>query len=373
MAARYLAAAKWALAYLDVHVGPYTYSTLTIVDPPLAGSGGGGMEYPTLVTGHSIWGTPEGIRLTEVVTVHEVVHNYFYGMIASNEAEEPWMDEGLTQYYEDRMMDDWFGLSRSVVDIPLIHIGNGERSRLAYTGSRNPRIAPLATPAWEFRYGGYGLSYFKTSTFLRTLERMIGRSAMDSAMKTYYRRWHFRHPGERDFRRVFNDVIPRIHGARFGETLDWFFDQMLHETGTCDYEVAGISSSRVHGTEPTDDGTTPPVGDSSAGGPPLFYASRVVIQRLGELYMPVDVEVTFDDGTRIRERWDGKARAVEFRYRRPGRVAAAVVDPDQVLLIDINRANNSRRWEPGSTVLNPATMLFLFWLQSLLQFSAVLG
>jgi hypothetical protein len=373
MAARYLAAARRALAYMDTHVGRYPYPTLTIVDPPLAGLEGGGMEYPTLITGFSAWGVPAGIRITEDVTVHEFVHNYFYGMVATNEFEEPWMDEGLTQYYEDRIMDDWFGPSRSYLDLGWMRTGNGERSRLAYTGSRNPRIAPLATPSWEFRYGGYGLSYYKTSTFLHTLERMIGQATMDSAITTYFRRWRFRHPGEQDFRSVFNDVVPRMHGTRFGKSLDWFFDQMLHETGTCDYGVGSISSIRLRGVEHTNaEGDSADADTSSDRLTPLFE-SRVVVHRIGELQFPVDVEVTFDDGTRIRERWNGKGRAIDFQYRRAERVASAVVDPDNVLLIDTNRANNSRRRDQGSTIQNTATMLFLFWIQTLLQFSAILG
>ena len=205
------------------------------------------MEYPTLATAGDFPLPEITLRTAEAVTVHEFVHNYFQGMVASNEFEEAWLDEGFTQYYEDRIMDGTYGVRTSLMDWLGIRIGNGEFSRGAYVGSRNPSVAPIATPAWKFEFGGYGmLTYFKTMLMLQTLEGLIGRPVMDSVMKTYFHRWRFRHPSGADFIAVVNEIVPRHHRARLGPNMDWFFDQVLYGTGVCDYAVTRARKQQNH-------------------------------------------------------------------------------------------------------------------------------
>lgn len=106
---RYFYAAKAALANYSKWFGPYPYATLSIVVPPKAGNGAGGMEYPTLVTAFGADDTTPGYDLERTV-VHEIGHQYFYGMVASNEFEEAWLDEGFTSYAEDKLMEQEYGL-----------------------------------------------------------------------------------------------------------------------------------------------------------------------------------------------------------------------------------------------------------------------
>lgn len=357
-----------AMAYMDSCVGPYPYPTFTLVDPPPGGESAGGMEYPTLVTvgDFPLPGVPT--RTAEVVTVHEFVHNYFQGMVASNEFEEAWLDEGLTQYYEERIMDATYGARTSFLDWMGLRIGNGEFSRGAYTGSRNPSIAPIATPGWMFEFGGYGtMTYFKTMLMLQTLEGLIGRPVMDSVMRVYFQRWRFRHPSGADFIAVVNGIVPRHHRARLGPNMDWFFDQVLFGTGVCDYAVTALSNSRTG--RPT--GNLPEShedGDTTGA-----FVSTITVSRLGDVMLPVDVRVTFDDGSEATEWWDGKDRNASFTYRRAGRIAKAVVDPDRKITIDMNTINNSRAAAPPSGPARPFTARLVFWLQTLLQCVGTIG
>src|SRR3972149_5919831 len=89
-----------ALQYFNDWLGKYPYPNLTVVDPPIKAFGAGGMEYPTLITGGSVYGLPEGLRFIELVTIHEFGHQYWYGLVGNNEFEEAWLDEGLNQYSE---------------------------------------------------------------------------------------------------------------------------------------------------------------------------------------------------------------------------------------------------------------------------------
>ena len=106
---RQFTAVKYALEYLTENVGPYPWPHLTFVDPPSIGSGAGGMEYTTLFTSISSNVMPSFFHFPEMVTVHEFGHAYFMGILASNEFEEPWLDEGVNSYWEERIMDNYYG------------------------------------------------------------------------------------------------------------------------------------------------------------------------------------------------------------------------------------------------------------------------
>ena len=106
---RQFTAVKYALEYLDENVGPYPWPHLTFVDPPSIGSGAGGMEYTTLFTSESSYFMPAFLHMPEMVTVHEFGHAYFMGILASNEFEEPWLDEGVNSFWEERIMDHFYG------------------------------------------------------------------------------------------------------------------------------------------------------------------------------------------------------------------------------------------------------------------------
>ncbi|RLD75468.1 MAG: M1 family peptidase, partial [Bacteroidetes bacterium] len=109
LAKRHIESAKIALDYFTEHLGPYPYGTLTIVDPPLTAFGSAGMEYPTFITAGSFAWMPEGIKFIENVVIHEFGHQYFMGILASNEFEEAWIDEGFNTYFETRIMDATYG------------------------------------------------------------------------------------------------------------------------------------------------------------------------------------------------------------------------------------------------------------------------
>lgn len=376
-AKRYFESAKAALEYFDKYVGKYPYPNLTIVDPAYGASGAGGMEYPTLITAGSMWGMGTSVKFAELVTVHEFGHEYWYGIVGNNEFEEAWLDEGVNQYYETRIMNETYGSRGSAIDLPGFQAGDFEVARLGYVAMRNPKIAPTATYGWKFNAGGYGnLTYQKTATFLTTLERLLGRAVMDTVMKTYFERWKFKHPCGRDFIAVFNELVPKFHGEKFGKSMDWYFDQVLYGTDICDYELTSIENKVV----------SAPRGIFDVKGEKLLsksgretseaqkmYDSRVVVNRLGEVRLPTTVLIHFENGDEIREPWDGQSRWVDFTYSRPERILWATVDPDTVLTVDINYQNNSKTTQPSRAPLWKYTLKFLFWLQNFLDLGSLIG
>ncbi|MGB2960425.1 MAG: M1 family metallopeptidase [Bacteroidota bacterium] len=356
LADRYLVPVRHALEYFASHLEPYPYPQLTIVDPPFGGGGAGGMEYPTLITTGMVRGIGTTVRWPEQVTVHEFAHQYWYGMVANNEFEEEWLDEGLTEYYECRIMDDVYGEKSSSHEILGVRSGTLEGSRLSYTGLRDPSFAPIVTPTWQIQERGiHRLTYSKATTVLATLERMIGREAMDSALFVYFQRWKFRHPRTSDFVAVFNEVVPAIHGNRFKVDLDWYFDQFLYGTETCDFELSSLSST--------------PIGE----GETKRFESTVAVRQLRDARIPVKVHVGFENGEELVELWDGQSATTSYTYWRPDRAVWAEIDPDRKILLDMNFINNSKTLSPPSWPLWKYTTWMLFLIQNLLQSLAFAG
>jgi len=365
---RYIQSTKAALQYFHNWVGKYPYPNVTVVDPPIKAFGAGGMEYPTLITGGSIYGLMEGVKLTEMVTVHEFGHQYWYGLVGNNEFEEPWLDEGLNQYSETRIMDETYGIKTSNIDFLGYRLGDLESARLGYLGMPNPKIAPTRLNGWEYKAGGYGgFVYSKTAVFMATLERLLGRPVMDEIMRTYFERWQFRHPSSRDFIAVVNEITQKRLGKKYGNDMNWYFDQVLYGTEICDYELTSINNRRISKPEGVLD--TQAKTDTSAAS--RLYEARIVVSRLGEVKMPVDVLVHFENGKETREHWDGQGRWKEFKYRGGDRIQWAKVDPDEVLQIDTNFLNNSKTLEVDSAPAWKYTVKFLFWIQNILQTSSL--
>ncbi|MBM3293337.1 MAG: M1 family metallopeptidase [Candidatus Aminicenantes bacterium] len=355
---RYFRSLRQGLEFFSRNYGPYPYETITLVDPAPGAMAAGGMEYPTLFTAGTMSFLPAGIRFPELVTIHEFGHGYWYGMVASNEFEEAWLDEGINTYSEIKAMDHYYGPDRSFIDLPGLKIGDMFYHRLAVIGSG--RFDPILRRSWEFVGGGsYGLNvYSKAALALLTLERILGEDIMAKVMRTYFEKWKFRHPRSEDFIRVAEEVS--------GRELDWFFDQVLRSPDKLDYAVSSVSSEKE--AVPTGrfgaGAVTAGPGGEEAG---QIIRSEVVVWRAGEWVFPQEIEVVFEDGSKVREAWDGRERWRKFVYRRPSRLVSAAVDPEGKCVLDVNWANNSKRLDPPKAPLRKHTLGLVGWVQHLLS------
>lgn len=365
LAERYLKAIHYAIDFCAEHFGPYPYPCLTIVDPPLHGTFSSAMEYPMFISTAAVCLLPEGVKTPEILIVHEFVHQYFGQVVASNEQEEAWLDEGITNYYEARIMDEYYGSQTSTVDVLGFRMGNMESNRADYFGLSDPQVSEIAHTSWLFREESFHtITYSKTTLLLHTLEGLAGAETLDEAMRTYFERWKFRHPGGADLTSVVSEVVFQKYGPLFGENLDWFFEQGLYGTGMCDYAVAAISnkpkpaSAGIFGE--LDDCTQPAQSHEQA------YRSTVTLHRLGELYFPLDVRITFEGGRAVTEQWDGRARSKVFTYEGPEKVVSAEIDPEQNIALDKNLINNSLSLEPERAGVRKRMLQFLVWMQNVM-------
>ncbi len=364
---RYLHALKFALEYLDTHVGKYPYPVITVVDPPFHGLRSGLMEYPTLITVGAFYGMPAGIRTIESLAVHEFAHQYFMGMVASNEKEEAWLDEGMVTYFEDRIIDAAYGDKRSLVDVFGYRFDNRELTRLEYTTMANPREGSTARPGWYFSdTNSKPLIYSKTATTLRTVEALVGADQMDRIIRTYFNTWKFRHPKGADFMAVLRQELMAGPDTVLGRQVYDLVENSIYRTLVLDYAVTRISNEEL----PAPQGI---FGDSAGG---FSYRdgrgsrgirSTVEVQRKGDWVCPVDILVTFEDGSTQTLHWPGEEGLRVFECSGPSKVVSAQIDPGHKISLDIDLNNNSLTLQPESAPLWKYAAKTMFWIQNLLQ------
>jgi hypothetical protein len=327
--------------------GPYPYKTLTLVDPE-PDSAAGGMEYPTFITGDSSWFMPEGLKLPEVVVEHEFGHQYWYGMVATNEFEDAWMDEGINSYTEVKVLDSILGPRTSILDLAGATMGEREEQRLSYLSAAD--VDPIAQKAYDYySYNSYaGITYGKTASVLLTLESIVGEDGMQKAMHAYFMKYRFTHPTKEDFLKTVEEVS--------GKDLRWYFNQAIYGSPVLDYKVSKIESFPVNWFE--DEKKNGGKGAVKKDDKNTVYRSYVWLQRKEDFVMPVEVEVKFDNGEKVREHWDGVSRWTRFSYDKKAKVESAEIDPDHKIHLDRNDFNNSYTVEPNH---KPAHKLENYW------------
>ena len=363
-AERHFQAARATLKYYGQWFGPYPYGYITIVDPAWQ-SGAGGMEYPTLFTAGTRWLAPEHVSTPEGVTVHEAGHQFWYGIVATNEFENAWMDEGFNTFSTARVMEQFFQpdyYARRYFGGFVPWVFDDVRLDRAIDGDRMAGYRAAATtdaqntPSWRYWPStGGAITYNKTALWLHTLERMLGWETLQRVLSTYFSRWAFRHPKPQDFFAVVNEVT--------GRDMTWFFDQVYRSSAKFDYGIDTFDSQRAAGRGFFGEADRRRFSEGEAGE--RRFRTTVVARRYGDGIFPVDVRVLFENGEETRWRWDGRDRWKLFEVEKPVRAASAQVDPEHVLLLDVNSTNNSASIDDarGRAAARKWSLAWLIWLQ----------
>ncbi len=368
---RTLRAARLGLAWYGLKYGPWPYPQLTIVDPPITAREAGGMEYPMFITtGGSRWmrwPPMKWIPLVEMVTIHEFGHQYFYGLVATNEFEEAWMDEGFNSFSD----------ASCSAAIMRDHLVPELKAYDPWTGNRLQALGrrlPVKTDrfAWEYRTRStYSFaSYTKTALILKTLQGLAGSGPFFRAMRAYVDRWRFAHPGKQDFFTTFNEVT--------GRDWSWFFDQAFEGDAVPDFGVARVRQREVEepegfrwdgsqwveiasAGEEDADGDTGETGEEKDDEGP--WTVEVHLVRRGSFRGPVEVELAWDDGTVGRRIWDGEDRWTIWSEVSERKLDRVVVDPDGDWALEVRREDNY--WSAGPQ--EGALRRRLWWMAELFQ------
>ncbi|MFO7744265.1 MAG: M1 family metallopeptidase [Psychroflexus sp.] len=236
------------LDYFNEHIGPYPYDQYSIIQ-----GGDGGMEYAmcTLITGEREFGSLVG------VTAHEMAHAWFQHILATDEAQHEWMDEGFTSYISGLAMNKVMDQNR---ENPTAGNYKGYIS-LANSGYEQPQ----STHADRYEYNqAYGTSaYSKGAVFLGQLGYLIGKENLEKVLNRYFDEWKFKHPTPNDFIRV----AEKVSGAE----LSWYLNDWTRTTNTVDYGIKDVSVDRQN--------------------------TIVTLERIGLTPMPLEVKVDYKGGT----------------------------------------------------------------------------
>jgi hypothetical protein len=327
---REVEAMRFAIPHYRAHYGRYPYGVLTVVYPPESAREAGGMEYPTLITTGGRWWGPPGVLDVELVTLHEFGHQYFYGLLASNEAEHPFLDEGVNSWAEARALEAWRG-EASLVRLLGLEVSD---HAVQIVGRAHVHDARVGQPARAFSLGSQygGLVYGRTATLLETARRVYGTAAMDAAMLRYATEQRFRHPGPED---LLSAIAASVSPEAAAMLRVGLFDR-----GWVDFAVADMGSHALRPAAGVFDRegkreTVDPPKDLPGG-----FGGWVLVTRRGTMSFPVDVELWADDGTSKRVAWDGKGESTRIPYEGAARLAGVVVDPDHKILADQDYTNN---------------------------------
>ncbi len=240
--------AKKGFEFVNKEFGVYPYKQYSVIQ-----GGDGGMEYPmcTLITAH---GSFAGLVS---VTMHEGIHSWFQGLLATNEAKYSWMDEGFCTFAQYKTLDYLY--EKNTLN-PLSRNYMGY-IRLAKTDKQEPLTTHADFYKRNMVYGSN--SYSKGAVFLMQLGYIVGEPTLMRGMKRYYYEWRFKHPPPLDFKRIME--------KESGLELDWYFEQFVETTNTIDYAITDVSEN---GSK-----------------------TEVTLERIGDMPMPLDVVVKMKDGS----------------------------------------------------------------------------
>ncbi len=317
----------------------YPYNHVSAVDGDM--SAGGGMEYPNI----TVISKMPSKDLLEYVIMHEVGHNWLYGILGSDERDHAWIDEGLNEYSNIRYWEKKYGdRGESIIILDFLQnklkIANElTMSWINYLGYNMRALTgdeqPVDIPSAEFESANYGsLVYYKTAIFTYFLQHYLGEELMNEIMQDLFDNWKFKHPQPADIRQVFENHT--------NADLSWYFEGVLNDTKTVDYSIKKK-------------------GDS------------FVVVNKGELATPVEIAYYNKNGDEISSKWiDGFTGTKSFAA--PDGAVNAKVAPNN-LLPDLNKSNNTTKHSLGLDFVfdepdyNNRTIYWLPWLFSVNEYN----
>jgi hypothetical protein len=208
-----IAMIKRAILTKSKWLGEYPYNVVSVVD----GGNGGGMEYPTI----TLLDDGGSEKMLDFVINHEVGHNWFEAILATNERTHPWMDEGMNTYYDNRYSLQQYGNTQlDIIQTKSAFIKNrlpdDIQHTLLQTVTGIKKDQPIETTSEIFTGFNYNMvAYIKAGDWMKLLEDELGKSLFDSCMQAYYQRWQFKHPYPEDFKKVVEEISGRNVDATF--------------------------------------------------------------------------------------------------------------------------------------------------------------
>ena len=421
LADRYFDALGKSIYYFGLWYGSYPYATISCVDPANDARRVGGMEYPRLITGGGSLGIAERTLRPQGVTVHEFGHQFWYGLVGNDEFRHAWMDEGFNTFSSQRVKalafppqldtykvfgDEYYGRAPlqqptfekgdframlgmqrwetpDVRSIPALSYELRHRDNLqeflaelppityfpqvtsdAVLSERekfmNPWQQPLEHPTMDLVDSGLRRvnAYYRPAMTLETMARLMGEPRWTRLMRAYHERWRFGHPKPSDF----TDVVKEYGGDTVlsgvnGEVrIDWaeFWQHAYHGNDQLDFAVHHLNNEAL----PTSDASKAP-----------RYSVSFAISRRSTFAVPVEVRVTWQDGSQTDLVWAGDDWVWEYSWPDASQPAIRVeIDPRRRLMLDRDWLNNVKEADPSHERGLDYAIQVMLWAQQVLHY-----
>ncbi len=369
-AQRLIDAVKYGLQYFDEHVGTYPYTYLTMIDPPMKGLRGGFMEYPTFITGGSFYGWPKSIRSIESLMIHEFGHQFFMGIVANNEKEEAWLDEGFVTFYEDCVMEYGYGEEASLFNVFGYCANNSAFTRNEFCSMANPAGNIINQPGYETTGDQRTIIYSKSATVFQTIKRLVGEQAFDNMVRDYYETWKFKHPKTKDFLKIALKHLSSDAQNQYGLNLERFLDDCLNTTKLVDAEVSDILTKPLksdHGWFGQNENRQFKEGHNHE-----IFLSEVTLTHLEEMRIPYELKIRFANGTFLDTLWNSKNATETLQIIRDSPIESVCLDPERKIYLDMNFNNNCLSTSDSKTGFIKYAAKGTNWFQHILNLASSL-
>ncbi|MCI0331268.1 MAG: M1 family metallopeptidase [candidate division Zixibacteria bacterium] len=303
--------AESTLSYCGRTYGPYPYKKLVIAEAPVGA--GSGMEFPMFVTASfSRLKAPIGKLFMRDIIAHEIAHQYWYQLVATNQFEEPWLDEGFTTYTTAKILERYHPIHPILVTRLGVELAPASQSALSL--QRFGLYDSLTSKSWEFdsprRY--FSNVYAKTYLWLSTIERHIGALRTNVLLQTYYEKYRFSHPSTKDFLKVAEEFVP---DSILTPLTKWLYGP----PPVCDFAVGNIASKKEKDK---------------------VFREKFELFNRGNFVFPVAVRITFENGAVKDTTWTGEPKAQRMETVGPAKIRSVEINPGRKLALEDDYTNN---------------------------------
>ncbi|NNE15108.1 MAG: hypothetical protein HKN51_09040, partial [Saprospiraceae bacterium] len=316
--------AKRALTFFSEKIGPYPYPQMTLVESSCESQSG--MEYPMI----TILNLCADSQQVDHLIAHEIAHNWFYGVIASNERDHAWMDEGLTSYFDHLYNDAFYENSSYYEGTPQVLRPSNDELTTLQNGvihlERTGYAMSIDNPSIDFDPFNYlGMNYEKTAWIFKYLSQYIGDDAFEACVQSYYKKWQFKHPSP-------NDLLMHFH-ACCHKDISWL-DSLISRKGLYfDYKIKTVKQDENE--------------------------LKVIIGKKGFLGLPYQLCGYDTEGKLVTSKWIDQLSKSEQIVSLNGNGIASLEINGEVPFLDYNRSNNNFKLNKVFKKSDPIKFRFL--------------
>ena len=323
--------------FMEAHLGEYAYDRFSVVMSHT--ELGGGIEFPAMTAITPFGGRMANSHMYESLIIHETIHQWFYGMINSDQSKAPWMDESITNYFTLRILEENYGAEANLIDLFGFKGSQRDEFRLSanVTVSDNPAACPADKFSSDVEF--YGAIYNRGSLIIETFNNLLDDSLSNLFWSEYFDRYSFKQPTTYDFYSVVEDVTD--------STMADVLKKLLEYSGPIDYSIKKFEH----------------ITNDSTG-----YKLELTLKKTGPINIPIDYYLIDSNDDTLKYVWTPEYNTEKITLDIDNPIMTVIVDPENKITVDANLLNNSYLYNPDNGPGMRLSSGIMFLIESLLSF-----